>query len=263
MGSLCGEQIISGCMIDGVYHDCKKCPNLIEMGDGGVSYSASDTNEPSDTIGKLEDSLQDELDAYLANFPDLSEEESGRLRLVAEHFYLCGKNPNVNLDGDLEAAARNYTDSSEWAIGENLEHLDSAFKAGAEWMRGRMYKQAEKNLLEKNKGEWLLENLVAHDIGFHIGRELGERQAKEEFEKNLPLIQKSWYEEGKIAGKYEGLKDDEKYQQGLHDGKEQAMKTVVKKRVKSCPYYSPGWGCDISPMKTCSGCENDHLNQYE
>lgn len=35
----------------------------------------------------------------------------------------------------LEEVAKNYTDSSEWLIGENLEHIEAAFIAGAEWQK--------------------------------------------------------------------------------------------------------------------------------
>ena len=34
-----GEQLLTGCKIFGVWHDCKGCPNLTEMGD--EVYSAS------------------------------------------------------------------------------------------------------------------------------------------------------------------------------------------------------------------------------
>lgn len=43
---------------------------------------------------------------------------------------------------DLEDAAKNYTDSSEWLIGENLEHIDNAFIAGAKWQKQQMLKDA-------------------------------------------------------------------------------------------------------------------------
>ena len=68
-----------------------------------------------------------------------------------------------------------------------------------------------------------LNAFIAFDEGFKKGAEWQRKQ----FDVKLPLIQKSWYEEGKIAGKYEGLTDDEKYQQGLHDGKEELMKKAV------------------------------------
>ena len=40
----------------------------------------------------------------------------------------------------LEEAAKNYTDSSEWLIGENLEHIEAAFIAGAKWQKEQMMK---------------------------------------------------------------------------------------------------------------------------
>lgn len=39
-----GPEILSGCEIFGVHHDCEKCPNLMEMGDQ-TSYSACNSNE--------------------------------------------------------------------------------------------------------------------------------------------------------------------------------------------------------------------------
>lgn len=38
-----GEQVLTGCEIYGVRHDCEKCPNLTEMGDGAyntISYKS-------------------------------------------------------------------------------------------------------------------------------------------------------------------------------------------------------------------------------
>lgn len=43
---------------------------------------------------------------------------------------------------DLEEAAKDYTDSSEWLIGENLEHIDAAFIAGAKWQKEQIMKEA-------------------------------------------------------------------------------------------------------------------------
>ena len=39
-----GEQILTGCEIYGVHHECVKCPNLMEMGEGSYSISATETN---------------------------------------------------------------------------------------------------------------------------------------------------------------------------------------------------------------------------
>ena len=51
---------------------------------------------------------------------------------------------------------------------------------------------------------------------------------KEQMEKKISLIQKSWYEQGKIDGKCEGLTDDEKYQQGVFDEHEKIMKRAFE-----------------------------------
>ena len=54
---------------------------------------------------------------------------------------------------------------------------------------------------------------------------------KEQDYKNLERLKKSWFKEGKIEGKFEGLTDDEKYQQGFHDAKEQMMKDAIDTRI--------------------------------
>lgn len=44
--SIPGEEVLPGCMVFGVHHDCEKCPNLIDMGDGsGITYSEQKTKE--------------------------------------------------------------------------------------------------------------------------------------------------------------------------------------------------------------------------
>jgi len=68
----------------------------------------------------------------------------------------------------------------------------------------------------------------------------GAEWQKEQMEKKISLIQKSWYEEGKIAGKYEGLTDDEKYQQGAFDERERLMKEAVEGRVCKDPTADQG-----------------------
>ena len=47
-GLASGEQILIGCEIYGVHHECEKCPNLMEMGEG--SYSISATEPKLDTM---------------------------------------------------------------------------------------------------------------------------------------------------------------------------------------------------------------------
>lgn len=38
-------EFFGGCTILGVHHSCEKCPNLIEMGDGGITYSDNKIKE--------------------------------------------------------------------------------------------------------------------------------------------------------------------------------------------------------------------------
>lgn len=38
------DESFGGCTIFGVHHDCEKCPNLIEMGEG-ITYSEQKTKE--------------------------------------------------------------------------------------------------------------------------------------------------------------------------------------------------------------------------
>lgn len=45
---------------------------------------------------------------------------------------------------------------------------------------------------------------------------------------DIEQIKKAWYAQGKIDGKREGLTDNEKYKQGLHDGREKAIKEVYE-----------------------------------
>lgn len=62
---------------------------------------------------------------------------------------------------DLKKAARDYTDGSDWQLGENLEHIDAAFIAGAEW-------QAERLL----KGSPMPEDTVIFQKGIEEGKRL-------------------------------------------------------------------------------------------
>ena len=66
-----------------------------------------------------------------------------------------------------------------------------------------------------------------------VAYQKGKAEALTEFAEKY---KQSWFNEGKIAGRFEGLTEDEKYQQGVHDGKEEALKDL------------PRW-------KKCAGCE--------
>ena len=61
--------------------------------------------------------------------------------------------------------------------------------------------------------------------------QLGAQWQKEQDYKDFERLKKSWFEEGKLEGKFEGLTDDEKYQQGFHDCKEQMMKDAIEGNV--------------------------------
>ena len=74
------------------------------------------------------------------------------------------------------------------------------------------------------------EKPIVMEIARHFA-EWQKAKMKEQIDKKVEFYKKSWYEEGKIAGKYEGLKDDEKYQQGLHDGKEELMREAVEAKI--------------------------------
>ena len=75
----------------------------------------------------------------------IRQEIERRFAKYDEHYTSAGKELNDLLffikdlmkqgepDKSLEEAAKNYTDSSEWLIGEDLEHIDAAFIAGAKW----------------------------------------------------------------------------------------------------------------------------------
>lgn len=63
---------------------------------------------------------------------------------------------------------------------------------------------------------------------FKAGFKSGAQWQKEQDYKNLERLKKSWFKEGKIEGKFEGITDDVKYQQGYHDAKERMMKDAIE-----------------------------------
>lgn len=75
-----------------------------------------------------------------------------------------------SVPNDLEEAAKDYTDSSEWSIGENLEHIDAAFIAGAERQAKQMMKEAV-----EGKIIFLLNGDVAVNIGDTDKYNLGQK----------------------------------------------------------------------------------------
>lgn len=66
-----------------------------------------------------------------------------------------------------------------------------------------------------------------------VSREQGKAEALKEFEEKY---KQSWFNEGKIAGRFEGLTEDKKYQQGVHDGKEKALKDLPMWKPAAAAY---------------------------
>ena len=63
--------------------------------------------------------------------------------------------------------------------------------------------------------------VLLHKDDYQTAFDLGKTEAIEKYKQ-------SWFNEGKIAGRFEGLTEDEKYQQGVHDGKEEALKDLLR-----------------------------------
>ena len=84
------------------------------------------------------------------------------------------------------------------------------FKKGAMWQKMQMCNQAEQHLSKKTNGEIMLEDTVAFDKGFNIGKQLGAEDMKEQ------MLKKAVVRKG-ILNQYKcvGLKlDDEEYKAG-------------------------------------------------
>lgn len=85
---------------------------------------------------------------------------------------------------------------------------------------------AEKEIVNRVAKECYKEDFCIEDtVKFNEGYKLGKEVALKEFEEKY---KQSWFNEGKIAGRFEGLTEDEKYQQGVHDGKEEALKDLLR-----------------------------------
>ena len=52
--------MLTGCMIFGVHHECKGCPNLVEMGDATYSASSAVVNENHDYLHNQMECLDNE-----------------------------------------------------------------------------------------------------------------------------------------------------------------------------------------------------------
>lgn len=117
------------------------------------------------------DKLIEEVNRYYSdNFAYLSSDQPtlSILTNIARHFAEWGylrdaekyneieynrQRAEESVPADLEEAAKDYTDSSEWLIGENLEHIEASFIAGAKWQ-----KQHDAELIG-----------IAHNDGITIG----------------------------------------------------------------------------------------------
>lgn len=88
----------------------------------------------------------------------------------------------------------------------------------------------------------------------------GKAEVLKEFEEKY---KQSWFNEGKIADRFEGLTEDEKYQQGVHDGKEEALKDLprwksFRRNSQDYPFFSnceDGENCLVFNGKYIKMCE--------
>ena len=152
---------------------------------------------------------------------------------------------------DLEKAADKYgeqhltykDDEGCWI--DTQGPTTDAFKAGAEWQKKQDIRSWDSRTatfdpdVKPSEDDKKAALSYAYDLdayiegsGVHINDVVmgfygGLRWQKAQDQKDLERLKKSWYEEGRIDGKYEGLSDDEKYHQGLHDGQERMMKDAI------------------------------------
>ena len=84
--------------------------------------------------------------------------------------------------------------------------------------------------VEKLKGELPKQRGYKRNAYNHVLRIIDSAPKELPMDK-LDELKRAWYQEGFINGKYEGLSDDKKYQQGLHDAKEQMMKDAIEGEV--------------------------------
>lgn len=72
---------------------------------------------------------------------------------------------NAPINENLQNAAQNYS-------GKVSHPLNNAFIAGAMWARNQLYKQADELITKKTNGEVTLEDTVAFNEGFRLGKEV-------------------------------------------------------------------------------------------
>lgn len=84
--------------------------------------------------------------------------------------------------------------------------------------------------VEKLKGELPKQRGYKRNAYNHVLRIIDSAPKELPMDK-LDELKRAWYQEGFINGKYEGLSDDIKYQQGVFDGKEQLMKDAIETTI--------------------------------
>lgn len=84
---------------------------------------------------------------------------------------------------DLEEAAKDYTDSSEWLVGENLEHIEAAFIAGAKWQKEQTMKEAVNTVVSLEAGGFPFVEFGVSRFGLKVGDKVRVIIIKKEDEK--------------------------------------------------------------------------------
>ena len=116
----------------------------------------------------------------------------------------------------IEEKARRYDEAIERAkskINNDKDHVlyeDDVIEIFPE------LKESEDERIRKELIEFVDINTLSVDE--RHDRWIAWLEKQESVEEIVERCKKSWYNEGKIAGMAEGLSDDEKYQQGWHDG---------------------------------------------
>ena len=167
---------------------------------------------------KYEEELNEEIQGFIDEYGYERGEDKILIAIVARHFVEWAKHKeslqvpetckeNQDSFTSLEEAAEEYAllfdDGTRWKDGGKYK----GFIAGAEWQKEQMYKQAEKSLLKKSNGEYLLEDLVAHDIGFHNGRKIGAEEARKQMMKDAVegfIFQSEEYYPKELVAQYNG-----------------------------------------------------------
>jgi hypothetical protein len=136
--------------------------------------------------------------------------------------------------------------------------LIDAFIAGANWQKEQNRPKSDEDLVDYAYRRYpicnrRIETTKDANEDLRDGFLEGVDWQKEQMEKNIKLIQDSWYKQGVIDGKFEGLTDDGKYQQGRFDMKEQMMRGNDKDELqKAASLYA-------SPM---GKNDPEHLEEY-